>query len=58
MLPGVLEIGVYTMVLPRVFEVVGISTSVTWSFRDRSLHHGVTQSVKGSRDKYKCYLEC
>ena len=58
MLPGVLEIGVYIIVLPRVLKVVGISTSVTWSVRNRSLHHGVTQSVGGSRDKYKCYLEC
>ena len=53
MLLGVLKIGVYTMVLPRVFKVVGISTSVTWSVRDRSLHYVVTQSVKGSRDNYK-----
>ena len=58
MIPGVLEIEIYTMVLPRVLGVVGISISVTWSVRDRSLHHSVTQSVEGSRDKYKCYLEC
>ena len=58
MLPGVLEIGVYTMLLPRVLKVVGITTSDTWSVRDRNLHHGVTQSVRGGRDKYKCYLEC
>ena len=46
------------MVLLRVSEVVGISTSVTWSVRDRNSYHGVTQSVGGCRDKYRCYLEC
>ena len=62
MFPGVLGYELtcykYPMVLPIVLEVVGISLRVTWSVRDRSLHHGVTQSFKGRRDKYKCYLEC
>ena len=58
MLPGVLEIGVYTMVLTSWLQVVGICTSVTLSVRDRSLHLGVTQSFGGSRDTYKCYLDC
>ena len=50
------------MVLPRVMDVAGSSSSLPGVLQIgvymSQVHHGVTKSVGGSRDNYKCYREC